>query len=65
MTDYAASALDGQWHEVVIPLADLYGGDGKSEFDPKTATFKRDRARPIEAGAAPSRGRSPVVSRAR
>ena len=28
---------DVEWHEVVIPLTDLYGGDGKSEFDPKTA----------------------------
>jgi hypothetical protein len=32
MGDFA----DGQWHRVVVPVADLLYGDG-SQFDPKTA----------------------------
>jgi len=32
---YEPNALDGAWHEIIIPLADLY--DDKSEFDPTTA----------------------------
>jgi hypothetical protein len=31
---YAPDAFDGEWHEVVIPLADLIG---KSQFDPHKA----------------------------
>ena len=40
VTDYAPAALDGKWHEVVIPLKDLYEKrDEKADgsFDPKTA----------------------------
>ena len=36
---YEPSALDGGWHEIVIPLADLY--DDRSEFDP-TAAWELD-----------------------
>jgi hypothetical protein len=35
LTKYCAKAFDGEWHEVVIPLKELYGD--KKEFDPKKA----------------------------
>jgi hypothetical protein len=34
---YADNLFDGQWHEVVIPLADLYIGKDGAEFDPGSA----------------------------
>jgi len=33
--DYCPDLADGQWHEIVIPLVDLYGD--KTEFDPRKA----------------------------
>jgi lysophospholipase L1-like esterase len=36
VTKYCRDALDGQWHEVVIPLKDF--ADGKTEWDAKTAS---------------------------
>jgi hypothetical protein len=33
---YAKDFADGQWHQVVVPLADLTKGEG-SEFDAQTA----------------------------
>lgn len=37
VSKYADSLLDGEWHEVVIPLADLYIGKEGAEFDPGSA----------------------------
>ncbi len=33
--EYCPDFADGQWHEIVIPLADIYGD--KTEFDPRKA----------------------------
>jgi hypothetical protein len=37
LAEYCADLWDGQWHEVTIPLADLYAKD-KGQFDPSKTT---------------------------
>jgi hypothetical protein len=37
LSKYEKNLLDGQWHQVTIPLTDLYVGKDGSEFDPGTA----------------------------
>ncbi len=36
LADYAKDFADGQWHQVTIPLQDIYKKE-KTDFDPKTA----------------------------
>jgi hypothetical protein len=36
LAKYAADVIDGQWHEVKIPLRDFFGGQGAA-CDPRTA----------------------------
>lgn len=36
LNQYGKDALDGQWHKITIPVAELTKGEGK-EFDPKRA----------------------------
>jgi hypothetical protein len=37
LAKYADDLLDGQWHDVIIPLADLYIGKEGAMFDPGSA----------------------------
>jgi hypothetical protein len=37
ISKYAKGVLDGKWHRVAIPLADLLQGKEGAEFDPQTA----------------------------
>jgi hypothetical protein len=37
VSKYTDNLLDGQWHDVIIPLADLYIGKDGANFDPGSA----------------------------